>query len=545
MDTSPELTVLIKAFIVFLLYGITKAYTTRNVIGNLRRRSLPMPPWSWFFGHMFVVKKYLNKLPSDAVFNYTARRLSREFPKHSMFYVDFWPMNTPFLIIANPLAASQITQKLSVQKPLAVQDAFAAMTGGPNLLTMPDVQWKRWRAVFSPGFSNSHMLEQVPKLIDKAQVFCEMLREKARANSVFQLEEATFRLTIDVIGLICLDTDFNYQLRNSEFPSLLRSLIEWQTFGDVINPLKRLNPYRKFITWYWGRRLNYYIHSELRKRFNERRATSSKSSRRAKPIVALALDSYLTESPKASNESLDANFKDYATAQLRLFLVAGHDTTSSAMTYTLHLLYTHPSFLASVREEHDAVFGKDRAAAASKLRVDPALLNQLPLTSAAIKEALRLFPLAGGIRMGSPDIELVAEDGTRFPTAGCSVWIVHEAVHRNPAYWPDPDAYLPERWLVGPEHPLYPKTKGAWRAFEIGPRNCIGQTLALTELKTVLVMTLREFDISPAYDEWDRMHSGGHRGIKTAMGERAYQVSGGGGGQHPSDRYPCRVSMCG
>ena len=134
-----------------------------------------------------------------------------------MFYVDFWPTNTPFLVIANRFAASQITQKLSVQKPLAVQDNFAAMAGGPNLLTMSDVQWKRWRAIFSPGFSSLHMLQQVPKIIYKAQVFCEILREKARNSSVFQLEEVTFRLTIDVIGLICLDTDFNYQLRRVFF----------------------------------------------------------------------------------------------------------------------------------------------------------------------------------------------------------------------------------------------------------------------------------------------------------------------------------------
>jgi cytochrome P450 len=79
--------------------------------------------------------------------------------------------------------------------------------------------------------------------------------------------------------------------------------------------------------------------------------------------------------------------------------------------------------------------------------------------------------------MGSPDITLTTEDSTSFPTADCQVWTVHEDLHRNPAYWPDPDTYRPERWLVGPEDPLDPP-KGAWRTFEHGPRTCIRQNLA-------------------------------------------------------------------
>ncbi|KKY13274.1 putative cytochrome p450 [Diplodia seriata] len=496
---------------------------------------------------MLVIKACLEELPVDAVFHYTARRLSLDFPKHHMFYLDFWPINTPFLVVANPFTASQITQHPNARKPDSVESAFESLAGGPNLITMPNVPWKKWRALFSPGFSPAHMLEQVPKIVDKARIFCEILREKAGKDAVFQLEEATFRLTIDVIGFISLDSSFHYQTSDSEFPATLRSLIEWATFGDEINPFKRWNPYRPFISWYYGRRLDRFIHAELEKRFDERRqflGPEEQKSRKVRSIVSLALDSYVAENPQAdSTYSLDPTFKTYATAQLRLFLVAGHDTTSSAMTYTYHLLYTHPTFLSRVRAEHDSIFGRNPSSAAALLAQDPSLLNQLPLTLAAIKETLRLFPPAGGIRRGAPDIVLTTEDGTRYPTAGCSVWVVHEAVHRNPALWPRADEYLPERWIVGEDGyaALQPKEKGAWRPFEIGPRNCIGQTLALTEIKTLLVMTLRSFDVKPAYDEWDEMHP--RKCIKLAMGERAYQVGGGGGGQHPSQRYPCRVSV--
>jgi hypothetical protein len=96
---------------------------------------------------------------------------------------------------------------------------------------------------------------------------------------------------------------------------------------------------------------------------------------------------------------------------------------------------------------------------------------------------------------------------------------------------------------VGSEDPLYP-SKGAWRAFEHGSRNCIGQILAMTEIKMIVVLVLREFDGREAYEEWDGVGKG--KGMaKRARGERAYQVTGGGGGQHPADRYPCRVQVRG
>ena len=56
-----------------------------------------------------------------------------------------------------------------------------------------------------------------------------------------------------------------------------------------------------------------------------------------------------------------------------------------------------------------------------------------------------------------------------------------------------------------PDHELYP-IRGAWRPFEFGPWNCIGQELALLEMKLVLVLAIRQFDFSMPYDEWDQLH---------------------------------------
>ena len=333
-------------------------------------------------------------------------------------------------------------------------------------------------------------------------------------------------------------------------PSSFRTLVEWTSFGTELNPLKRWNPFRPLICWYSARIVDTYIHTELEKRFAEHIASQSDGSagdntrsNRVKSVVALALENYIAEYQATKDEilhckSLDPVFKKAATAQLRLFMIAGHDTTSSTMAYTYYLLYSNPECLLRIRDEHDSVFGTDISKAGQLLTKDPSLLNRLPYTTAVMKETLRLYPPASSMRIGGIDTVLTDEDGQQYPTANCNIWALHLAIHRNPEFWPQADKFIPDRWLVGPDDTLYP-VKGGWRPFEFGPRNCIGQTLATTEIKVLLALTVREFDISHAYDEWDKLYPSG--GIKTAMGDRAYQVEGGGGGSHPANKFPCRI----
>lgn len=334
------------------------------------------------------------------------------------------------------------------------------------------------------------------------------------------------------------DHKFNSQLAYNDLTSALRKQLEWCSIGIEINPLEYINIMRPVVHLYNAWRMNRYLSRELDRRYEN---VQSKDKPKDKSIIDLALNLYLAENPTASAKDLAASrnkFKEFAMAQIKVFIFAGHDTTSTGAIFTFHLLSKDPASLARVRAEHDAVFG-DVAQTASLLCSKPQLLNQLPYTLAVIRESLRLHPTVAALRAGNPTFFLTGPTGQQFPTDGCLVWGDHQGLHHNPEHWPRPCEFIPDRWLVPEGDPLYPP-KNAWRPFERGPRTCIGQELAVLEIKTMLVLTVREFFISDAYHEWDAL-KGNDSGRRNFNDDRAYMVRRGGG--HPSDSYPCRATF--
>jgi len=339
-------------------------------------------------------------------------------------------------------------------------------------------------------------------------------------------------------SLATRDTRLHYQTRDNALAKALRSQIEWTTFGTTFNPFKRYLTIRPIVRWYNDRLMDRYIESEIDKSYARTKATGEKPS---KSVLALALQDYIQNST-SNTDTIHPAFKEALKANMRLFLFAGHDTTSSTLIFCYHHLSKHPSALAKMKSEHDQVFGKFESA--DQLRETilsrPQLLNSLPYTMAVIKETLRLNPPSSVIRKGKAGVYITDDEGTRYPTEGCNVFALNPALHRNPKYWPEPESFLPERWLASPGDSLHP-TEGSWRPFNAGQRGCIGQTLAVLELKIALVMTVREFSVRPAYEEWDERV--GRKGMKTVNGERCYSAEVGGGGAHPADGYPCRVDV--
>lgn len=111
------------------------------------------------------------------------------------------------------------------------------------------------------------------------------------------------------------------------------------------------------------------------------------------------------------------------------------------------------------------------------------------------------------------------------------VWINNHTIHRRADLFPEPDSFIPERFLPAESPDRYQEIpKDAWRPFEKGPRNCIGQELALLEIRIVVALTIREFDIRNAYKEYDhklgRPNPGGIEGGRRGMfGESPHSVT--------------------
>jgi len=126
------------------------------------------------------------------------------------------------------------------------------------------------------------------------------------------------------------------------------------------------------------------------------------------------------------------------------------------------------------------------------------------------------------------------------------IWLISMPMHRDTRIWgADADTFKPARFLPQNADKIPPH---AWRPFERGPRNCIGQELALVEIRVVLAMTLREFDVRAAYDGLDELRGDGsiwtdasyRMGPQEVFGERMYQVLF--GAAKPSEGMPARVT---
>ena len=162
-------------------------------------------------------------------------------------------------------------------------------------------------------------------------------------------------------------------------------------------------------------------------------------------------------------------FVDQLISNLKIMMFAGHDTTAITICLMFKCLQDNPKCLEQLRTEHDTVLGPDPQKAAEALTENPQLIHSLPYTLAVIKETLRLYPIASTVREGTPDCFLTPKgETTRYPTDGWAPWAAITVIQRDPAYWPRPDEFLPERWTVETDHPLHPILKHAWLAFAIG-----------------------------------------------------------------------------
>jgi cytochrome P450 len=206
-------------------------------------------------------------------------------------------------------------------------------------------------------------------------------------------------------------------------------------------------------------------------------------------IIDLILREYLQEAPRSNQKRLDPDFLEIVLMQLRTLVVGGTGTTTDTACFTYMLLSACPDVVRKLREEHDRVFASGIDASYEILCAEPYRLNNLEYTTNVIKETLRHYPVGCTARREQTE-GFIPYDGQQYTTKGFLILPMQHTMHMNPEIFPNPSAFDPDRFAREdfPRH--------AWRPFERGPRACLGQSLAMDELKIMLLLTIREFDFA-------------------------------------------------
>lgn len=237
--------------------------------------------------------------------------------------------------------------------------------------------------MFNPGFSAGNLTTLVPVIVEHSVKFRNLMLQRAQTGELFRLDKPFTRLTIDIIGRVVLDHDFNSQFSENPLVTALESQIAWAPIGSLMKPSELIDIRRPYHFWKNTRIMDRYLSRVLDERFETRM-----SRKKQKFVVDLALETYLKEEKNQSlqqADAIDAEFKKHALSHIKAFLFAGHDTTSSTLQYAYYQLGKDLTVREKMRSEHDRVFGLDPNDAPSKILENPHLLNQLPYTNAFMK----------------------------------------------------------------------------------------------------------------------------------------------------------------
>ena len=372
----------------------------------------------------------------------------------------------PMLLVNDPEAIRRVLMDNLDNWPKAeLQRRFASMVLGEGLLLSEGAVWKSHRRLMAPAFDPRAVAALAPMMGEMASEAAGTWRE----GPINILAEAS-RLTLRIISKAMFSNDSD---------TLMALIAEAVPEALALRPsLADLLPGLSAYSVAARERRSAAIFSRLNTAIAEL-IRSQRAEGDAAP------DDLLTrliraKDPETGEALSDAAIRDQAV----IVYVAGHETTSVALTWTFYILSQRPEAEARLHAEVDA------------LPADQMLgqedLPRLPYTRAVIEEAMRLYPPAGlFVRQAVAADELVGIPVRRGQLAAVSPWIVH----RNPDVWPDPERFDPERFLPGaPARPRF-----AYIPFGAGPHICIGAQLAMTEAVVVLATLARQwrFQVEP------------------------------------------------
>ncbi|MBC8102602.1 MAG: cytochrome P450 [Cytophagales bacterium] len=322
---------------------------------------------------------------------------------------------------------------------------------GNGLLTSEGGFHRKQRRLSAPAFAHRQIVGYAKPMAEAA----ERLQEPWTTGQTLDVSREMMRLTLGIVGT----TLFGVGNLEDDADTLGRSLTTvMQYFLKVIQ-----SPVRLFSATIppWEVRAKAslgHLDATIYRLIADRR----REPRNAGDLLSVLLLAQDTEDGETATMT-DQQVRDEV---MTLFL-AGHETTSNALTWTWYLLAKHPLIYAKVQAEVDEVLGGRTPTYDD--------LSRLPVTLQVLKESLRLYPPVYAIvRQATTDTQL---GGKRIP-ARAIVLVSPYLLHRRPETFPEPDRFLPERWTAPFEKSL---PRHAYLPFGGGPRICIGAAFALME----------------------------------------------------------------
>lgn len=188
-----------------------------------------------------------------------------------------------------------------------------------------------------------------------------------------------------------------------------------------------------------------------------------------------------------------SSYHDQVLANVFLAVDAGSDTTAIALTNVLFYLIKHPSALNKLREEVASIFTGDQVASYAKVK-------SLPYLKACLDESLRLSPpVPRGLERKTPPqgMEIAGEQ----IAGGITVSVAAYIAHRDPNLFPEPDSYVPERWLDESEDSK--GMRAAFIPFTTGSRACLGRNITMMEQQILIATLVHRYEFALASPDWE------------------------------------------
>ncbi len=383
---------------------------------------------------------------------------------------------TPFTVRLSAQRTVVITDDPAVIKQVFTSDPTKLLAGVGNevlkpllgersVLTLDEPEHMRQRKLLLPPFHGDRMklYGEVIATATEREVATWPVREP------FAVQPAMQAITLEVIMRAVFGVRDDRD-RLEEIAAPLRRLLDSMAdnrrlFTLQVASSKRdgwLSPWRRF-----RRDLLHPADDVLLDEIRAHRAASDLAER--DDILSLLL----TARDEDGEGLTDAELRD----ELMTLLLAGHETTATALSWTLERLIRHPDVLSRLTEQLRAGEGDD-------------------YLDAVIKESLRLRPVVPAVaRYLTEPTEL----GGRVLPARVHITPSIYLTHRNPAIYPDPERFRPERFLERPAGTY------EWIPFGGGTRRCLGATFALFEMKIVLAEILRRYDLATTGERDERI----------------------------------------